>query len=121
MNYDLPLSDSQDILTKIAGMLKYTYKTKNGELFFSSMRNALNFETDILLTAIKLFEKTGMIICDNLNDEILKIKEFQSISKDKIQKDNLFQDFSEKYSKYIYHCSKINNSSFDDLKRYILE
>ena len=121
MKYKEPTEDAKEILSKIAGMLKYAKSSYDGKTTVVALRNALNFEEDILLTALDLFKDTGFADFEITDGKQIKIKEFQSIPTSRIVKENKFLDFAEKYLGYINHAKAINTLQPENFKKYILK
>ncbi len=118
MNYPAPKTDL--ILSKIAGMLKYTVSSLDGKASLKSMRRALLFDDEITKTGINILSESGLTDAKVDENGDIFVSEIHSAKSDVVEKNPDYAKFEEMLNEYKNHVLKINNLSFDELKRYIL-
>lgn len=118
MNYPAPKTDL--ILSKIAGMLKYTVSSLGGKTSVKSMRRALLFDDKITKTGIKILSGSGLTDAKVDENGDVFVSAIHSAKSDVVEKNPDYAEFEKVLNEYKNHVLKINNLSFDELKRYIL-
>lgn len=119
MNYETPKLDL--ILSKIAGMLRYTHSTLGGKTTLSAMRRALAFDDKITRLGIKILSDCSLASVDVDEDGNVFVSNVHSAKSDVVEKSPDYDKFEKMLGEYKNHILKINNLPFDELKKYILE
>lgn len=119
MQYEKPNYDVDVILSKIAGMLNYVCKSKDGQVPVQSFLNALNFDAEIFFAALELLKNLDVLDYEKNNEEII-IKSFKAVSKDKIKHTKEYDNLKILYAQYCDFLNNIENLNIEDLKKYLI-
>lgn len=118
MNYPAPKIES--ILSKMAGMLKYTLSSLGGKTTLKAMRAALIFDDEIIKLGLEILGGCGLAEIEvNENGEV-SVSEIHSMKSDLLIQNPKYDEFSRMLNEYKNHVLKVNNLPFDELKAYIL-
>lgn len=118
MNYPSPKTDL--ILSKIAGMLKYTVSSLGGKTTLKSMRRALLFDDEITELGINILSSCGLADVKVDENGNVNVAEVHSAKSDVVEHNSDYAEFETMLNDYKNHVLKINNLPFEELKRYIL-
>lgn len=117
MNYPVPKIDL--ILSKIAGMLKYTLSSLGGKTMLKDMRRALIFDNEIIETGINILSECGLADVDVDEEGNIFVSEIHAVKSDVITQNPHYEEFEQQLNDFKNHVDKINNLPFDELKKYI--
>lgn len=118
MNYPEPKIDA--ILSKMAGMLKYTLTSLNGKTTLRDMRRALSFDDEIIEFGLNILADSGFANVTVDGDGKVFVSQIHSVKSDVLTQNHYYNEFSKMLEDYKSHVLKINNLPFDELKKYIL-
>ncbi len=119
MNFNIPVINTDNLLTKLSGMLKYAISNLNGKINLKRASSALNVDVETLECALDLFENCEMTTLNKNNSEEYTITYFNSAKLSGIKNDEMYYSLDE-------HIKNINefrqfylNSSTENIKEAI--
>lgn len=120
LNYENEKSDIKNVISKIAGMLKYAKSALNGKTTISVIRKNSLFNNEIINQTMKLLSVCGFATIEKIgkNDEI-SIGAITPVSFENLSKSDEFKTLELLVAKYNKHCDMICNTSTEDLKKYL--
>lgn len=118
MNYPSPKIEM--ILSKMAGMLKYTLNSLGGKTTLKAMRGALIFDDDIICLGLEILSECGLAMVNVDKNGNVFVSEIHSIKSEILTQNQKYSAFEKMLADFKNHVMKINNLPFDELKTYIL-
>ena len=108
------------ILSKMAGMLKYTLNSLGGKTTLKAMRGALIFDDDIICLGLEILSECGLAMVNVDKNGNVFVSEIHSIKSEILTQNQKYSVFEKMLADFKNHVMKINNLPFDELKTYIL-
>lgn len=118
MNYPSPKIES--VLSKMAGMLKYTLSSLNGETTLKAMRTALIFDDKIIKMGLEILGECGLANVEVDDKGCVFVSAIHTIKSEVLAQNPHYDEFSKMLNDFKNHVLKVNNLPFDELKSYIL-
>jgi single-stranded-DNA-specific exonuclease len=114
-------AEINNILSKIAGMLRYTKTKLNGKTTIKAMRAGLHFDDTITEMGIKILIDCNLVKGELSSNGEITVENVHCAKQEVIVQNNLYNNFEKSLIEYKNYVEKINNSTFEELKKYILE
>lgn len=120
LNYENEKIETKNVISKIAGMLRYAKSTLSGKTTISVIRKNSLYNNEIINQTIKLLSKSGFgyIETNDKNDEI-SIGTITPVSFEILSKSDEFKILETLVEKYNKHCDMICNTTTDEFKKYL--
>ncbi|MGN0014525.1 MAG: single-stranded-DNA-specific exonuclease RecJ [Candidatus Gastranaerophilaceae bacterium] len=121
MKYEQINLDTKGFLSKIAGMLRYTLSSLNGETTLKAMRSALYCSDDILLKAILVLQKAKIVNGEIDKNGNIDVSSIHSTGIFQINEMLEFKEFNSAFNEYKIYNNTINNAPIQEIKKLILK
>ena len=119
MNFNPVELSTNDFLIKLSGMLKYSLNNLNGELDLNRISRALNIDFETMDCAISLLQDVEMIETEEKTENILILKEINTIELSKIKENELYEELENNLKKINDFKNKYTNSSIKEMEALI--
>lgn len=119
MNFDIPEINTDTIITKLSGMLKYAVSNLEGKVNLQRAANALCIDKETLETLLLLFENCNMIVVSKVNNDEISISSLKPIELSKIKQDELYCSVDERINDINEFRKFYLNSSIEGIKEII--
>lgn len=118
LNYENEKLEIKNVISKIAGMLKYAKSALEGKTTISVIKKNSLFNSEIIIQTIKLLSD-----CDFANieitDEEISIGAITPVPFENLSKSEEFKPLETLIEKYNKHCDMICNTSNENFKKYL--
>lgn len=95
MNFNITELNTDNLISKLSGMLKYAISNMNGHINLLRASSALNIDIEILDCALSLFENCEMIELNKSSDEKYIVSNLSPVELSKVKQDDLYLVFDE--------------------------
>lgn len=120
MNFNNTEINTDNFITKLSGMIKYSTGNMNGELELLKLSKALNVDCETVDCALSLLEDTGMIKLDRLSEDKYKVLNFNPTELSKIKTDELYLSLSEQIDNINSFRKFYTDSTIEEIKEKLL-
>ncbi len=119
MNFSNTDLNTDTLISKLSGMLKYAIKNMNGKIQTERLSLALNTSEEIIECAFLLLEDMQVTDLNKINDNEYKISFIHPIELSKLKSNDLYAELDEQISKNNSFKNFYRNSSTDEIKELI--
>ena len=119
MNFNQVELSINDFLIKLSGMLKYSLNNLNGELDLNRISRALNIDFETMDCAISLLQDVEMIETEEKTENILILKEINTIELSKIKENELYSELENNLQKINNFKNHYTNCSIKEIEELI--
>lgn len=120
MNFNISEINSDNFISKLSGMIKYSIGNINGELELVKLSKALDVDVETVDCALSLLENISMINLDRYSNEKYKVSNFNPTELSKIKHDELYTALSERIDNINSFRKFYLDSTVDELKEELL-
>ena len=120
MNFNITETTTDNIISKLSGMIKYAIANMNGQLDLNRLSGALNIDTDTIECAITLFEDCRMIEMNKPAEDKYIIESLTPVEMSKLKQDDLYTELDERINNINNFRKFYLNSSIEDIKKTLL-
>ena len=120
MNFNNIELDTDVLISKISGMLKYSISNMNGEFSLERISSALNVSEEITECALMLLEDMQVTDLNKISEQTYKISYIHPVELSKLKTSDLYSELDEQIKKMNTFKSFYKNSSIDEIKEIIL-
>lgn len=121
MNFGVEEINTDNLITKLSGMLKYAKSNLAGKLDLYRLSSALCVDVETIDCALSLFENVEMIDLDKISDEEYIINSIDSCELSKLKQDDLYFTLEEKIYELNNFKKMYLNLSVDEIKSKLFE
>ncbi len=120
MNFNVKEINTDDFLSKLSGMLKYSITNLNGEINIKRLTKALCVDNDTVECALSLFDDMQMIDLNKLNEFNYKISFVHPLELSKIKINDLYAQLDEQISNINNFRKFYLNSTIEEIKDMVV-
>ena len=120
MNFNISEINTDNFISKLSGMIKYSIGNINGELELVKLSKALDVDVETVDCALSLLENINMISLDRYSNEKYKVSNFNPTELSKIKHDELYITLSERIDNINSFRKFYLDSTVDELKEELL-
>jgi hypothetical protein len=116
MNFNISELNTDNLISKLSGMLKYAISNMNGHINLLRASVALNIDIETLDCALSLFENCEMIELNKFSDEEYIVSNLSPVELSKVKQDDLYLVFDEQVKEINEFTRFYLNATVDEIK-----
>ncbi len=119
MNFNISVINTDNVIIKLSGMLKYALSNLNGEINLLKLANALYIDIETLDCILNLFDNCNLTDYNKTNENTATITYIHPVELSKIKQDDLYYTADEKIKEINNFRRFYLQSTTDEIKELI--